>query len=372
MSLLLEDVVLSMPVGLAVFRQGDSAEPGAMRLVACNPAASVATGVDLSAMIGHTLDEAFPGLTETELPGILMNALESGEPLDLGEVDYRALGADRVIDIRLFPLPDGSLGIALENVTEATESAQMLRALARRLESSNRELESFAYVASHDLQEPLRKIMAFAERLRERLRGKLGDEEADYFDRMMRATERMQRLITDLLNLSRAGLSNEPRAQIDLNRVLTDVLSDLEPRIVAVGAHVDVSAMPAIRADATQIHQLFLNLIGNSLKFHRQDVPPAVSVRSELLEDENARGPLVLIEVSDNGLGFDQRFNDRIFEPFQRLHSRHAYEGTGMGLAICRRIVERHGGTIQAESLIGEGTTMLVILPVGNTEEAHP
>jgi len=496
---LFEDVVVNMQVGLAVFRKGDSAEPGAMRLVACNPAASVAAGADLGAKIGLTLDEAFPGLTETELPGILMNVLESGEPLDLGEVDYRALGAERVIDIRLFPLPDRSLGITFEDVTarrtafevieqrerelseaqsiahvgswswdvgadkvtwsdemyrlfayepgaiditfqvfldhvhaddrarirrtvldaaqaretfyydfrilrhdgvvrrlkaignvegpadgpatrmsgtvqdvtEASEAEEVLRAFARRLESSNRELESFAYVASHDLQEPLRKIMTFGERLKERLRGQLGDEEADYFDRMMRATERMQRLIADLLNLSRVGMSHEPLGQIDLDRVLDDVLSDLEPRIVALGARVDVSALPDIRADPTQIHQLFLNLIGNALKFHREGVPPAVSVRSDLLEDETARGPRVRIEVVDNGLGFDERFHERIFEPFQRLHSRQAYEGTGMGLAICRRIAERHDGTIQAESRLGEGTTMVVILPVGDTEEPH-
>lgn len=361
-----------MQIGLAVFRQADTAEPGAMRLVACNPAASVAAGVDLTSKVGLTLDEAFPGLTETELPGILVNVLESGEPLDLGKVDYPALGADRVIHMRLFPLSNGSLGISLEDVTEAAKAEQVLRAYAMRLESSNRELESFAAVAAHDLQEPLRKIMTFAERLRERLRGRLGDTEADYFDRMMRATERMQRLITDLLHLSRVGMSNETLGRIDLGRVLHDVQSDLEPRIAAVGARVDVSALPAIRADATQIHQLFLNLIGNALKFHRQGVPPVVSVRGELLENETAHGPRVRIEVADNGLGFDERFSERIFEPFQRLHGRHAYEGTGMGLAICRRIVERHGGTIQAHSRIGKGTTMVVILPVGHTEESHP
>ena len=188
----------------------------------------------------------------------------------------------------------------------------------------------------------------------------------DFLDRVRDAAARMSQLISDLLGFSRINTRAQPFVPVDLEDVLESVLSDLSVRLEEVGGSVETEELPVVEADPTQMRQLLQNLVGNALKFHREGVPPVVRVRAHQVEQPRAMHvpPRVRLEVQDNGIGFDEKFLDRIFTPFQRLHTRRAYEGTGMGLAICRRIVERHNGTITARSRSGHGTTFVVTLPL--------
>lgn len=237
------------------------------------------------------------------------------------------------------------------------------------LERSNRELQDFAFVASHDLQEPLRKIQAFGDRLRSKHGPELNTEAADYLERMQNAAKRMHTLINDLLMFSRVTTKALPFAKTNLDKIANEVLGDLEVRLLQTGGRVEVSNLPTIEADPTQMRQLLQNLIANALKFHRDGVPPIIKIEGKLSLDRNPgtnngkNGESCQITISDNGIGFDEKYLDRIFTPFQRLHGRGKYEGTGIGLAVCRKIVERHGGTLTAWSKPGEGSTFVVDLP---------
>jgi PAS domain S-box-containing protein len=246
------------------------------------------------------------------------------------------------------------------DLTDRRAAEDRLRASAEELARSNRELQEFASVASHDLQEPLRKIQAFGERLETHLAERMDEAERDFLDRMRGAAQRMSTLITDLLAFSRVTSKAQPFAPVDLGAVAREVLSDLEVRIQRTGGKVELGPLPVVEADPLQMRQLLQNLIGNALKFHRPGVPPLVRLRAEPAETS---GNCRLI-VEDNGIGFDEKYLDRIFGVFQRLHGRGEYEGTGMGLAIARKISERHGGSITATSRPGAGATFLVTLPL--------
>jgi signal transduction histidine kinase len=251
--------------------------------------------------------------------------------------------------------------------TQIAERKRIEAELAR----SNAELEQFASVASHDLQEPLRKVLAFGDRLKAKYDELLDDEGRDYLKRMENASKRMQILINDLLTLSRVTTKGNPFIPVNLTDVVQQVLSDLEIRIQQTGGRVEVDNLPTIDADPTQIHLLMQNLIGNALKYHREEEAPVIKIKSKPLNgqeqgwaDRPSGNGLRQIIVEDNGIGFDEKYLDRIFIPFQRLHSRGHYEGTGIGLAICRKVAERHGGSITAKSTPGKGTTFIVTLPI--------
>ena len=228
---------------------------------------------------------------------------------------------------------------------------------------SNRELEAFAYAASHDLQEPLRKISSFVDLLKTDPACVVDKSGNEYLDRIQTSALRMTHLIRDLLAYARVRTNKAPFRLTDLNSVLRNVLSDLDVALAEVEGRVELEALPALEADPTQMHQLFQNLIGNSLKFHRDGVPPQIRIRAL---PENGR--LCIIEVSDNGIGFENRFSDRIFAPFQRLHDRRSYPGTGIGLAICQKIAEHHGGSITASGTPGVGSTFIIELPLSRAE----
>ncbi len=244
------------------------------------------------------------------------------------------------------------------DITELLQIRESAAAYALELERSNRELQDFAHIASHDLQEPLRTIVSFGDRLLLKYSSSLDEKGRDYLERMQKAAMRMQQLIEDLLNYSRVTRRNGALRPVDLNLVLAEVLEDLDQRIRENKAVVEIDPLPVISGDHSQIHSLFLNLIGNALKFQPPDTTPLVRVSGRQLAGEQ-----VEITVTDNGIGFDEKYLDRIFRPFQRLHGRDAYQGTGMGLAICKKIVERHHGEIIVHSAPGQGAVFKIILP---------
>ncbi len=251
---------------------------------------------------------------------------------------------------------------ALEGEIRARKLAQeRLEHVAAQLEASNRELQQFASVASHDLQEPLRKIVVFGDRLRVRFGGALGDQGNDYIERMMNAAGRMQTLIDDLLEFSRVVTRARPFVAVDVGEVVREVLGDLEVLIESKGAVVDVGPLPTIHADPTQLRQVFQNLIANAMKFQGEGAVPHVAIRSEPALCSGSPG--WRITVRDNGIGFEQQHAERIFAPFQRLHGRSEFGGSGIGLAIVRRIIERHNGTVSAEGTPGQGALFAMVLP---------
>ncbi|MHB0981417.1 MAG: sensor histidine kinase [Thermoleophilia bacterium] len=277
-------------------------------------------------------------------------------------------GKDVWLDCRLTPFLSGGVShmlLTIDDVSAYKQAELTVRNYAARLEQSNRDLQEFAYVASHDLQEPLRKVQAFSDRLVNKYEDAFDETGRDYLKRMHDASQRMQILINDLLGFSRVSSRAQQFTEVDLNTVTQDVVSDLENRIERVKGRVEIGRLPTIYADPTQMHQLLQNLIGNALRFHPEDSEPLVRVAAQI-EGNECR-----LSVEDNGIGFDMQYLDRIFKPFQRLHGREEYEGSGMGLAICRRIVERHGGSITASSAPGKGTTFLVILPVHQVKETN-
>jgi len=257
------------------------------------------------------------------------------------------------------------------DITDRKMAEEEVRRYAEKLERSNRELQDFAYVASHDLQEPLRKIEAFGDRLKAKCADTVGEDGRLYLDRMQNAAARMRALINSLLAYSRVTTKAQPFVPVDMAEVATDAVSDLSVRIERAGAKVEVGPMLTIDADPMQMRQLLLNLIGNGLKFHAEGAVPQVRITSKLC-DRDGSGPAPAdpnevwcqISIADNGIGFEEKYVDRIFTMFQRLHGRGEYEGTGIGLATCRKIVERHGGSITAKSAPGQGATFFVLVPV--------
>ena len=291
------------------------------------------------------------------------------------EVNHTRYKGIRILHTRKIPILDETgeprylLGMS-EDVTEQRRAEEKMRAFAAQLEQNNRELQDFAYVASHDLQEPLRKVRAFGDRLRARFGAGLGEEGLDYLERMQNAARRMQRLIDDLLSYSRITTKAQPFVPVNLGTIAREVVSDLEVRTEQSEGRVELGELPEIDADEVQMRQLLQNLIGNALKYHRPGVPPVVTVSAEWpktaaeLTGRTALNRACRIFVQDNGIGFDEKYLDRIFVVFQRLHGRGQFEGTGVGLAICRKIVVRHGGDITARSRPGEGSTFIVTLPM--------
>lgn len=249
------------------------------------------------------------------------------------------------------------------DITAKKLAEAQLVSYSKRLEQSNEELEHFASIAAHDLQEPLRKIRAFSDRVNVKMTNNLSNEAIDYLGRISAAAGRMQNLIDDLLTYSRVRTRQSEFTYVDLNKVVADVTADLEIQIDKESAKIVKEHLPVIEADETQMHQLFLNLISNAIKFHKPGTP------NEIFISSSVENNMCEIQVRDNGIGFDEKYLDRIFQIFQRLHGKSEFRGTGVGLAVCRRIVLRHGGDITARSEPDKGSVFIVRLPAHHRKE---
>lgn len=313
--------------------------------------------------------------TVTELPATefpLAKALK-GENSDHVELfinnNRLANGVFISVTSRTIHDADGDLQGAVSvfnDITKRKQAEEQLMAFNARLEQSNRELQDFAFVASHDLQEPLRKIQAFSDRLQSKFAETLPAQARDYLDRMQNAAKRMQTLIIDLLSFSRVTTKAQPFIPVNLQEIVKGVLSDLENQIEQTNGHIEIDPLPTIDADPLQMRQLMQNIISNGLKFHKKDEAAKLKIYHRFIKNEVSQKMVTFCEISikDNGIGFDEKYLDRIFNLFQRLHSHSDYEGTGIGLAVCRKIAERHRGTITAKSSLGQGATFIITLPV--------
>ena len=251
-----------------------------------------------------------------------------------------------------------------QDITERKKAESKIEQYAKALERSNNALQEFASMASHDLQEPPRKIITFGNQLKH-IPGNSDKRSEDYLNRMQQTAARMQTLILDLLRYSQVHTEAKPPRQINLRNIVDEVIEILEKRISETRGTIIIDSLPALHAQDFQMRELFQNLIGNALKYHREGVYPVIKIKSCQMENQHWK-----ITVEDNGIGFDEKHKNKIFSPFHRLHGRSAYEGTGMGLAICKKIVDRHRGTITAQSTPEKGSTFIIILP-GNVVCQH-
>lgn len=257
----------------------------------------------------------------------------------------------------------------LKDITETYQVREALEGKVKQLDKSNQSLQEFVYFASHDLQEPLRKISTFVGRLDQRFQAELPEEGRSYLSRIINATQNMQRLLEDLLAFSRLSFEERSVEIVNLNNCVRLAISDLEIKIEDSGAQISCSDLPFINGHPHQIKQLFLNLLSNAIKFRKAHTVPQIrilcaKVSDPLLPDQTVlAGAFLELKIMDNGIGFDQLFAEKIFTIFQRLNGKTEYTGSGIGLAICRKIVENHGGKIYANSEIGQGASFTILLP---------
>lgn len=286
----------------------------------------------------------------------------------LAEIQRANRGLQRAHDELEARVEERTRELQLE-IMERRRAEQHLKDSADKLERSNRDLQDFAYVASHDLQEPLRKIQAFGDRLMKTCSDDLGERGLDYVERMQNAAGRMRTLITDVLAFSRVTTRARPFEAVDLGALVEEVKTDLEYRIEETGTVLDVEPLEVIDADPSQLRQVVQNLITNAIKFHKPGETPHIRISGHTPDASGEGGngsrgeEYYVLRFQDAGIGFDPKHSERIFGMFSRLHGRGEYEGTGVGLAICRKIVERHGGEIIAESEPGEGASFSIRLP---------
>ena len=334
-----------------------------------NPAAAVTMNEFGDKLYAMTLRQRF---TDATYPGLFDQLVQVTREGISFRNEFYYVSVDKWLDLLVTRLDDGFL-LLFNDVSDQHRHRRQLEQANLELQRSNDNLQQFAYVASHDLQEPLRKIRSFGDMLLGQYGASLGPDATTMIERMQVAAGRMSTLIIDLLAYSRISTHRDPFRSFSLQNLLNDVCDDLSLTVNESHADIHIDPLPDVVGDLVQIRQLFQNLLSNALKFSQPDKPPFVQISnryiaaSELPADvQPAPGdaPRFLeITVADNGIGFDDKYRDRIFQVFQRLYPQSKYSGTGVGLAICRKVVENHGGTIHVSSRVGEGATFRVYLP---------
>lgn len=351
---------------------------GIMEMV--NPSAARLFGYEATELLGKSINMLMPEPDSSNHDGYMHRYHQTGERRIIG-IGREVTGKRK--DGTLFPfflsisevkLADRTVYTGfVHDITKQKISEERLRRYAAELERSNLELQDFAYVSSHDLQEPLRKIQAFGDRLKTKDYPHLSEQGKDYLERMLNAASRMQNLINDLLSFSRVTSKAKPFVPVDLDQVLDEVLSDLEIAVERAQAEIIRSPLPTIEAEPTQMRQLFQNLISNAIKFRKDNEKPIINIYAKHIQKKahltaTPGDEVTEIYIEDNGIGFDEKYLDRIFNIFQRLEGQ-KYEGSGIGLAICRKIAIRHGGDIMAKSKPGVGTRFIITLALKQPQE---
>lgn len=378
-------LVTQAPVGICIFKGPE------LVIEIANDSFVLLANKPRAEMIGKQVVAVFPEALRHDFDKMLLSVMQTRQPLFGKEVpitqERDGNTRELFVDYTHQPIfeKDGSVNRVMSVAIDVTDKVLAKKALleseeqlagrveerTRELAAKNRELEEFTYVSSHDLQEPIRKIKMFFELIREKDYENLGPASKEKFDKIGESAERMSNSLKDLLNF--ASLNKEElREHTDLNTVLEDVLSDLEYIIDQKKADIIIEKLPGIRAIRLHMHQLFYNLLSNALKFSAPHIPLRILVKQERLDDINLPegyplppGSFYLFSVSDNGIGFEKQYAGKIFTMFQRLHTRETYEGTGVGLALCRKVAQNHGGNIWAESDLGKGAKFFILLPSG-------
>jgi signal transduction histidine kinase len=368
---LLDNILKNSSNGISVsrvFRDAKGAVVDAQTILA-NDSAVKFIGLPKDVYLSKRATEIEPAIIGSPYYQACIKTLETGEPFMM---QYHMQSTGRWLELTVSKLDYDHLIQVFTDITPIKEAQLQLEQSVEKLKQSNQNLEQFAYAASHDLKEPVRKINYFSERLREDLHDTLTTNQKILFDRMDHACRRMQVLIDDLLEYSHISMGAHLYETIDLNTKVRNVLQDLELTIQEKRAIIKVDPLPTVNAHRRQMQQLFQNLIGNALKYHKNGIPPEIHIRSRQVRGIEAREHVpfeswekefYLIEVEDKGIGFEEENAERIFTVFTRLHGHTEYTGTGVGLSIVRKVVQNHGGYVFAESKPGQGSVFKILLP---------
>ena len=339
-------------------------------IIRVNRAQCVLTGKDIKDIQGHKCYEVFPGkLCHTDQ--CPLSQISSGAKrveIEIQNIHSDGTEIPCIVTATPFREPGGALTGMIQvtrDVSDWKKIEKSLSTTAENLRARNLELEDFAHVISHDLQEPLMLIQAFSEKIRTMDAHKLPEKGVRYLEQIEKSSSRMQNLIDGLLIYSRVSSKAIPFEQVEIKEIITSVLDDLAVKIQETNAtiHID-DTLPAIEANPLQMQQLFQNIIGNCLKYHQQERDPIISIKRIASPDHPTLQNHVCFSVEDNGIGFEKKYQHTIFDIFQRLHTRKQFQGTGIGLSICKKIIERHQGTIRAEGIVEQGATFIITLPL--------
>ncbi len=337
--------------------------------IMANDAAIRYAGIPREIYLSKRATEVEPTIRESLYFQKIIHTMETGEP---STVQYKVESAGKWLEIALSRMDRDHLIIVYSDITESKEAQLRQGQLLEELRRSNESLEDFTSAASHDLKEPIRKVHFFTERLRDKLQGRLSAEEQSLLERVQTAADRMRLLVDDLLEYSHVSRGSQAMEDVDLNRKLLLIESDLELSLAEKQGRLNVGVLPVVKGYRRQLQQLFHNLLSNALKYNKPGVAPVIGITARLVQGgesginvraEDRSRPFHLIAISDNGIGFEPEYAEKIFNIFTRLHGNNEYGGTGVGLAIVKKVVENHQGYIAAESKPGIGSTFSVLLP---------
>ncbi len=339
------------------------------RIILANEASEKYAGLTKADYENKTICQIDPKILDSPIYRSVINTIETGEPFI---TQYYFEPTDRWLELSVSRMDENKVINVFTDISLSKKTHLEMERLVSELTRSNKHLEEFAYAASHDLKEPIRKIHTFADRLKPRLAAYMNEEEQNMYERMQNAAYRMQQLVEDLLEYSYISSTSDSKKPTDLNEKLQLAINDLEISIEDKKAKIKSDKLPVIFANGRQMQQLFLNLLSNSIKYSKPNVPPEITITTKEVRagdykefgvTGDANTIYHLIEIKDNGIGFDKEESEKIFAMFHRLHGRSDYSGTGIGLSIVRRVIENHEGYIWAEGISGEGSTFKFLLP---------
>lgn len=354
-------VLNSAYYGIASYEpiRNDSGKITDFRIAYSNREVPANFGLTVTDVVGKTCREVYPGIFGNGIFDRMVTCMQSGEP-DTYEVDVQQNDKTIWFTAAIEKVCD-SVTVSSKNVTKEKETALHLEHMNELLNNKNKELASFTYIASHDLQEPLRKIQMFASRILENDKANFSETALHYFNSMTATANRMQHLIDAVLSYSSMDSEKVKAEKTDLNKLLKEVLLLMDNALEEKQAVIEKDELPTLKIIPIQFQQLLLNILNNALKYSKPDEKPVINIKTAL--DVSQKQHYWKISISDNGIGFDPQYKDKIFEVFQRLHGKKEYVGTGVGLAICQKIAKNHNGYITADGEPGIGATFHIFMP---------